>query len=179
MEPSPAHSAARDAPPDTALSDTRVLCLGNELIADDGLGPAAAGRLRARWPGLDVVESGLSGLYLMEYLEGIARLLVIDSIQTGAVPPGTVMVLREEDFDGARGSSPHYVGLFEALALARTLGLPAPDDVWIIAVEAHDLLTLGGPLHPDVAQALDEVTGIVAEMIAGSDTSPRSPEGLL
>ncbi|MGD8331609.1 MAG: hydrogenase maturation protease [Acidobacteriota bacterium] len=174
MGPSPAHSAARNAPPDTALSDTRVLCLGNELIADDGLGPAAAGRLRAIWPeDLDVVESGLSGLYLMEYLEGVARLLVIDSIQTGTVPPGTVLVLREQDFQGARGSSPHYVGLFEALALARTLGLPAPDDVWIIAVEAHDLLTLGAPLHPDVARALDEVTRLVTEIIDGGTASQR------
>jgi len=167
MGPSPAHRPTRNAPPGTALSDTRVLCLGNELIADDGLGPAAAGRLRALWPDdLDVVESGLSGLYLMEFLEGVARLLVIDSIQTGAVPPGTVMVLREQDFRGARGSSPHYVGLFEALALARTLGLPAPEDVWIIAVEAADLVSIGAPLSPTVAAALDEVVAQIHRLIA-------------
>jgi len=137
------------------------------LIADDGLGPAAAGRLRALWPDdLDVVESGLSGLYLMEFLEGVARLLVIDSIQTGAVPPGTVMVLREQDFRGAHGSSPHYVGLFEALALARTLGLPAPEDVWIIAVEAADLVSIGAPLSPTVAAALDEVVAQIHRLIA-------------
>jgi hydrogenase maturation protease len=152
---------------------TRVLCLGNDLIADDAFGPFAAAKINERWGGaVDVVESAVSGFYLMDYFEGISRLVVIDTVLTGVVPPGTVLVLREDDFAAAAGNSPHYVGLFEALALGRGLQMEVPEEVCIIAVEAADLTTMGGPLHPDVERAVDEVMQLVGDMLEPRVVAP-------
>lgn len=161
------------APDHRPQEGTRILCLGNDMFADDAFAIFAAEKIRERWPGrVDVVELAVSGFYLMDYFDGVSRLVVIDTIQTGKVPPGTVLVLREDDFAGPPGSSPHYVGLFEALALARGLEMEVPDEVFIIAVEAADLITMGAPLHPEVEQAVDEVLQVVGDII--SSGSPRS-----
>jgi len=49
----------------------RVLCLGNELLADDAFGFIAAERIKRSFPQLDVVSSSDSGFHLMDYLTDI------------------------------------------------------------------------------------------------------------
>lgn len=148
-----------------ATEGVRVLALGNDLLADDGAGILVAEELRRRFPALDVVVSGESGFRLLDSALGVARLVVVDTVRTGA-PPGTIHVVREEDVDHVPGGSPHYVGLFEALRAGRAMALPVPGDVLIVAVEPADCETLGGPLHPDVEQALPKVADLVAEAVA-------------
>jgi hydrogenase maturation protease len=142
----------------------RVLCLGNELLADDAFGPVVADRLASELPGvLEVVKSSLAGLALLDELTGVSRLVVIDSVQTGNAPPGTLYILHEDELKAGGGPSPHYLGIFETLRLARHLGLPAPEEVTVLAVEAADCATLGGPLHPAVLAAVPKVVQWVAE----------------
>lgn len=173
----------------------RVLCLGNDLIADDALGIVAAqllcrclaagGAARPSGPAFDsaaavqafdhpragvveVVETALTGMYLLEAVVGAARLIVVDTVVTGSAPPGTVEVLGEADFDGApAGGSPHYIGLFEALDLARSLGLDAPDEVLIVAVEAGDFYTVGGGMTAPVEAAVPVVVDRVLALLDG------------
>jgi hydrogenase maturation protease len=173
----------------------RVLCLGNDLIADDALGIAAArslclrlagaGRPRSAGPAFDpaatmrtfdhpragvveVVETALTGMYLLEAVTGASRLIVVDSVVTGSAEPGTVEVLGEEDFaDAPAGGSPHYIGLFEALDLARGLGLDVPDEVVIVAVEAGDFFTVGGGMTAAVGAAVPVVVDRVLALLEG------------
>ena len=140
---------------------TRVLCLGNSLLADDAFGLVVAERLRRLYPDLDVRESSTSGFDLLDYALGASRLLVVDTVQSGAAAPGTVSVFREGDVRTVAGGSAHYVGLFEALRLGRALKLPVPDDIQIIAVEPADCLTLGGEMHPAVRTAVNEVLKMI------------------
>ena len=93
----------------------RVLCLGNTLLADDGFGFVVAEQLRRIRPDLEVCESSTSGFDLLDCALGASRLLVVDTVQSGALAPGTVSVFWEGDLQEAPGPSPHYVGLFEAL----------------------------------------------------------------
>jgi hydrogenase maturation protease len=172
-----------------------VLCLGNDLIADDALGVVVArglcrrltvaGAPRATGPAFDpaasvqafdhpragaveVVETALTGMYLLEAVVGARRLIVIDTVVTGSAPPGTVDVLGEADFDGApAGGSPHYIGLFEALDLARSLSLDAPDEVLIVAVEAGDFYTVGGGMTAPVEAAVPVVVDRVLALLNG------------
>ena len=74
-------------------------------------------------------------------------------------------MVREEDVAGPPGGSPHFIGLFETLALGSALGLRVPAEVTIIAVEAFDCLTLGGPMHPAVAAAIPRVVELVRYLI--------------
>ena len=144
---------------------TRILCLGNELLADDAFGSVAAEDLRSRAPQLDVVFTTDAGFHLIDYLSDIELLVVVDSIQTGKVAPGTVLVFRNTDIVAPSGPSPHYVGLFETLQLGRKLLLPVPGEVIILAVEAVDCLTLGGEMHSEVKSAVGIVTELVSEIM--------------
>jgi len=142
----------------------RILCLGNELLADDAFGLAAAEELRRRFPQMDVVFTTDSGLHLLDNLTEAKFICVIDSIQTGNVLPGTLYVLRSSDMKSVFGPSPHYVGLLETLQLAKELLLNVPKDVIILAVEAADCLTIGGKMHDAVESAVGLVVDLVAEI---------------
>ncbi|MGE5568631.1 MAG: hydrogenase maturation protease [Rhodospirillales bacterium] len=144
----------------------RVLGLGNELLADDAVGILAAREVAARCTSgeVEVIASSESGLYLLEYVTDVARLIVIDSVQTGRAAPGTIHVVREENVLAAPGSTPHGTGLFDTLALARKLGLNVPEEVVILAVETADCLTIGGEMHAGVAAAIPEIVERVIRM---------------
>lgn len=148
-------------------ASARVLCLGNELLADDALGSAVAEQLRRlTLPGVDVVDTSVTGFHLLDHILNVRRLLVIDTILTGTADPGTVFLLREEDVRAVPGSSPHYIGLFEALAVGRKLGLAVPEEVAIIAVEAADCCTVGGRMHPSVGKAIPAVLKQISDFLA-------------
>lgn len=184
-----------------AAGATRVLCLGNELISDDALGVVAARQLAGRLavagtavsPGasfdpaltvwafelprvgpVEVVETALSGMYLLDAVVGASRLIVLDTVVSGAADPGTVLELTESDLAGPRGSSPHYIGLLETLDLARALGMQVPAEVVIVAVEAGDYVTVGGEMTPPVAAAVPVVVDRAMTLIWawGGATSP-------
>jgi hydrogenase maturation protease len=173
---------------------TRVLCLGNELISDDGLGVVVARRLAGRlshvgtavaasssidpaltaWafelPGVgrvEVLETALTGMYLLDAVTGASRLIVLDSVVTGANAPGTMLELSEADLDGPRGGSPHYIGLLETLDLARAFGMQVPDQVVFVAVEAGDYMTVGGAMTPPVEAAIPGVVERAMALIGG------------
>jgi hydrogenase maturation protease len=145
---------------------TRILCLGNSLLADDAFGLVVAARLRQRRPDLQVCESSTSGFDLLDCALGARRLLVIDTVQSGVLAPGTVSIFREGDVRTAPGDSPHYVGLFEALRLGKALKLAVPEEVVIIAVEPADCLTVGGAMHSSVLAAIDEVLQMIDAQVA-------------
>ncbi len=154
------------------MKSVRVLGLGNDLVADDGFGLQAAARLGQRFAGrVDVRSSACSGLDLLEEASGASHLLVMDTLLTGRARPGTVFEVNEGDIEAAPGSSPHYVGLFEALALGRAIGLEVPREVRILAVEPEDAFTIGGAMSAPVRDALDRVVdraaAIVTEWLAG------------
>ncbi len=142
----------------------RILCLGNELLADDAFGPVVAEGLRRAFPHLDVVFTTDSGLDLLEYLTETDLLVVVDTIQTGKVPTGTLYVAGISDIKTPLGPSPHYIGLLEALQVAKELLLKVPDDVIILAVEAADCLTLGGTMHVAVQAAVGLAIDLVREI---------------
>ena len=161
----------------------RILCLGNELLADDAFGLAAAEELRRRFPQMEVVFSTDSGFHLLDNLLETDLIVVIDCIQTTTVPPGTLYILRSSDMKSSFGPSPHYVGLLETLQLARELLLNVPKDVIILAVEAADCLTLGGKMNDGVKSAVGLVADLVAEIAhnwkpAGALPGEDSADGL-
>jgi len=71
-----------------------VLGLGNELLADDGVGLLAVRKLKEEYTGqAEIVECTLSGLALLEYFIGFEKAIVVDAIQTGRFPAGTIRQL--------------------------------------------------------------------------------------
>ena len=152
---------------------TLVLGLGNELIADDAVGLLAVRRLRDQLNGeADVLESSLSGIALVELLVGYDRVILVDAMQTGRTPAGTIHEFAPDDFRAINAPSPHYAGIPEILALARELNLDFPTDISIIAIEAADLSTLGGGLSTPVAEALNELVDRIRALLDAPLSQP-------
>jgi hydrogenase maturation protease len=151
---------------DELEAPVRVLCLGNDLLADDALGGVVAEQIRRQAPDwVDVVFTANTGFSLLDHMLNTRRLVVVDTVLSGRAEPGSVLVISEEDVRSAPGGSPHYIGIFEALALARALQLPAPEDVVIVAVEAADCTTVGGAMTPAVVAAIPAVVQLVGDII--------------
>ncbi|MGA2183046.1 MAG: hydrogenase maturation protease [Bryobacteraceae bacterium] len=141
----------------------RILCLGNDLLGDDAVGVVVAEQLRHLLPeGFDVDTTDDSGLDLLDHIINTTALVVVDAVQTGA-PPGTVHLLDEDDLPVVCGSSPHYVGLNEALRVARALQLPVPEKVVILAIEVGDTLSFGAEMLPAVRAATPAVVEMILE----------------
>lgn len=144
----------------------RILCLGNDILADDCLGLKVAERLKQlELFGVEVVEAATSGFDLLDYTLDTPFLIVVDSVQTNRAEPGTIFELQEGGVMTTHGGSPHYIGLFEALATGRKLGLPVPPRMMILAVEAFDCLTIGGYMHYAVEDAVHAVVSRIQELL--------------
>ena len=135
--------------------ETLILCLGNDILSDDGVGLQVASALESDPPPAAVVRrSGLSGFYLLDDLVGFERAVVVDAIRTGERPPGHVWTFSPEDLQCGAGPSPHTVGLPGVLALGRSSGLDLPRKMMIVAIEVEDMETVGENLTPAVGASV-------------------------
>lgn len=137
-----------------------LLGLGNDIISDDAVGLLVAKAVREKLAPadpVDVVDCCEMGLALLDHIAGHRDLLVVDSVQTGRVPPGHIHEVGESDLKTLPGMSPHFLGVGEILALGRQLGLVMPARVVIFAVEVADAQTLGEQLTPPLQQALPQI----------------------
>jgi hydrogenase maturation protease len=156
-----------ESPATTKSARIRLLGLGNEILADDAFGILAAREVERLLPRqIEVVCSSAAGFNLLDDLLGASRLVVVDTIVTGAASPGTIHVFSADQVSESRGIAPHFLGLFEVLALGRQLHLDVPEEAAIIAVEAEDCATVGGEINPDVRSAITGVLELVKRFIA-------------
>jgi len=137
---------------------TLILGLGNPLLRDDSIGLRVVQELRRMLddsPDLELGEDFWGGLRLMERMIGFDRVIIVDAIQSSS-PPGTIHVLKPGDIPTQRSASAHDVNLPTALEFGRQAGaeLPPEDQIFLIAVEADDVLTFEEGLTPAVQRAL-------------------------
>ena len=136
----------------------KVLGLGNDLLADDGIGHLAVAALEPRLAGrADVEATALHGLALLDLLTGYDAAVVLDAACTGAHPVGTVYEIDPTTLARIESPSPHFAGFPEMLDLADRLELHFPRLLRIIAVEVLDPYTVGGVMTPAVRDALPEL----------------------
>jgi len=156
----------------------RVLGLGNEILADDALGILVAREVKRRFGGAaEVVESSDAGFNLLDQLLDASRLVVVDTILTGASRPGTIHVYLGDRLAPTTGLSPHFIGLFEVLAVARELELRTPREVTIVAVEAADCFTVGGDMQADVAAAIPVVVDWIGRYLENAPCATHGHSG--
>ena len=162
------------------MRPVRVIGLGNTLLTDDGIGVYAAREVRRRLGNqhddVDVVESEVAGLALLELMAGFERVILVDAVSFDGLEPGTVTRIDPQDLrTSLRLRSVHEVDLPTALELGRRLGIPMPRQVMILAVQAQDCLTLGERLTEPASSGCAQVVEIVMEEI-GVANPQRGPE---
>jgi hydrogenase maturation protease len=144
-----------------------ILAIGNVDRGDDGVGPYVLAGLAGRVPQSALFSSDGNVSALLDILERCPELIVIDAAdaRSADLAPGEVRHMDADDpglaAAGLRAST-HAIGIAEAIALARSLGI-LPPRLSIIAIAGNDF-TVGAGLSAPVAKAADRLI----EELAGS-----------
>jgi hydrogenase maturation protease len=146
-----------------------LVCIGNELVADDGVGWAVYKYLReSRLPDcVRLVFLGLGGIDLLEEIAGEELLVVIDGVQLGALP-GTLHLLGWDQLPAtsARPVSGHGIGIREAITVGRKLYPErVPKEIFLLGVEGRCFDQLGTGLSGEVALAVPEAAAAVLALV--------------
>jgi len=147
---------------------TLILGLGNELFGDDGVGIHVVRELKKRGdfkPNIDLIETSVSGLALIDIIADYNRLIIIDTIKKENPEAGNIRVLELDQIRHVPGPSPHYVSFPQIITLGKKLGLHMPELVKIIAVEAKNIYKLGEGLSPEIKNAVPEIINKINELI--------------
>ena len=149
------------------MSETTVhiVGVGNVLMGDDGVGPAAIERLgrRALPRGVRLCDAGLAFSEVLGTLDPRDRLLVIDAVRAGG-QPGDLHVLRVDPLradDDGRPLSLHELSVLPALRLEALAGRVFRD-VTVFGVEPGRV-GWGEGLSAPVAAALDRLLETVLQ----------------
>lgn len=148
--------------------------MGNPILSDDGVGLLIAERLGASElpAGVEVRQSEVAGLRLLELVRGFTRVLIIDALKSPAEDarqPGEVVRYDAKDFTGGhRYGSAHSIGLDTALELGHRLGYEMPEEVTVFAIEAVDVETFGEELSPPVAAAAERVYDLIRQELGAA-----------
>jgi hydrogenase maturation protease len=159
-------------------SSTLVIGLGNPILGDDGVGWTVAEKVKQQvvnnpryqicyrpidskvihyQPLVEVDCAALGGLSLMERMLGYRRVVIVDSMETGQSPAGSVSIFPLSSLPNpmhGHSASAHDTSLKTALETAQAMGLPVPWSVKIVAIEAKNVYDFSEELSPAVAEAV-------------------------
>ena len=142
---------------------TLVIGLGNPILGDDGVGWKVVEKISDQLSVISDQSSieldcvSLGGLSLMERMIGFQRAILVDSMETGQSPAGSVRVYKLEELpnpSAGHSASAHDTSLITALDTAKAMGLPIPESVEIVAIEAKNVYDFSEELSPAVAEAV-------------------------
>lgn len=164
------------------LKPDLILCLGNEVLTDDGFGAVVSRRLLAEGglrQDVEVIFAPVAGFALLDLLADRERVLIVDTIQTGKSAPGTLKFFEMGTLVPANHLiNSHQMSLPTALELGRRMQLAMPATVDVLAVEVEDIETLSEELTPRVADAVQGAieaiqTWTIAELEDQTDGEDR------
>jgi hydrogenase maturation protease len=171
-------------------SSTLVIGLGNPILGDDGVGWKVAEEIRQRlksdpryqfsyrpfgsktilhFSPVEVDCLSLGGLSLMERMLGYRRVVIVDSMETGQSPAGTVKVFplaSLADPMAGHSASIHDASLLTALRTAEAMGMSIPKSVEIVAIEAENVYDFTEELSPAVAEAVPLATQAIMDLLS-------------
>lgn len=145
---------------------TRILvaAVGNVLRRDDGFGAAVAAALPALPDGVEVVETGIGGVALLqELMTGCDGLVLVDAVDRGD-EPGAVFVLEPEVAEPEHVADVHLANPHRVLSLALGLGV-LPTRVALVGCQPADVDELETGLSPAVQRAVPLAVRKIEEIV--------------
>ena len=138
---------------------TLVMGLGNELLADEGVGVHAVRRLhQAQLPAKVVIlEVGTAILNVVSELKFAERIIVIDAMKGGGLPGTVYKVALEACRKNMQIASLHGFDIFRVLALAGRTSVPS---VTVFGVEPKQIdwsMTLSSVVDESLPALLEAV----------------------
>ena len=132
-----------------------VLCLGNPLAGDDGVGIRVGEWLIEHYlfpEGVDVIDAGVMGMALLPHFADHDLVLTVDAVEGTGTSPGTVLRFQPDDvatYQGGAGA--HDMRFSDVLQAAVLLGHQVQGTCVGVQVAS---LEPGGPLAPEVEAAV-------------------------
>ena len=141
-----------------------IMGIGNYLMGDEGVGVHVAQRLANETlpEGVDVLDGGTGGFFLMEYFENYPVVILIDATLDDR-PTGTIRVI-EPRFaaDFPRAMSTHDIGLRDLVEGLAILGkMPK---IYLFAVSIEMIQSQQIELSPELERVMPELLEQVKNM---------------
>lgn len=144
---------------------TIIICIGNELIADDAVGFEIYHRLAGCNARLEFC--GVGGIDMLPLLNGESDLIVVDSVQFGAAP-GTIHVIPWDTLPGSTSAlSAHGLGLRETIEIGRIL-YPGeiPERITLVGIEGRCFNRTREYMTREVQDAIGTAVSTIEELAA-------------
>jgi len=149
----------------------RVIGVGNDLRGDDAAGLLVARKVAELQPDHEVHESSGDPALLMERLEGNAKTVLVDAVDSGGAP-GEIHRLEAHaaplptDYFHC---STHAFGIAEAIELARNLDR-LPPEVVVYGIEGRNFQA-GQTMSPEVEAA---IATVAQRILREAETGPST-----
>lgn len=145
----------------------RILGLGNLMRTDDAAGMLAVRRLTEDGRlshEIEVIEGGTLGLDLLHAVYGVSHLLVLDAVDTGAVPGTVAKFVGQELSDLPTSKSVHLLGLSDLINVLRLMEA-LPMDIVLLGVQPEST-DWGTTLTPAVEASQRDLVEIALAQIS-------------
>jgi len=145
---------------------TLIMGIGNSLLGDDGIGVHIARRLSrlVKDESVDIVDTNMGGLNLLDFILGYDKLVIIDAIITDQDQVGEINRLGQEKIGEPvyTATSPHHFNLPATIEIGRRL-FPdeMPKEVVIYAVGTQDVAQITEEITDEVKKAIPDVLSLV------------------
>ena len=90
-------------------------------------------------------------------MSGYEKVILIDAIQTGKHPVGTLISFNMKDLKGGSAMSRHHVPLPEAIALGHHIEMDLPSKIQIYAIEVEDVATFSESCTTQVKRSIPDI----------------------
>jgi hydrogenase maturation protease len=141
-----------------------IMGIGNYLMGDEGVGVHVAQRLAKETlpEGIDVLDGGTGGFFLMEYFENYPVVILIDATLDDR-PTGTIRVI-EPRFasDFPRAMSTHDIGLRDLVEGLAILGKMPKIHLFAVSIEMIQSQQI--ELSPELERVMPELLAQVKNM---------------
>ena len=140
-------------------------------MGDDGVGYHIAQRLarEVKDENIDVKDTSIDSLNLLELIAGYDRVIVIDAIMTDDGEIGKIYRLGPENFVKTvhPGSSLHNINLATAVEIGKKfLAEQAPEEVVVFAVNIQEVTEFTEEMTSQVREAIPKTVRLILEELA-------------
>lgn len=158
---------------------TLVLGIGNPILGDDGVGAHVAQELaeEIKDENIEVKDTSVAGLNLLELIVGYDRLIVIDAIMTEDERVGEIYKLEPEDIGEPACStiSAHHLNLANTIKIGKRLLLKdMPKEVTVFAVGTQQVTRVTEEMTEEVREAIPKIVTLVLEKISSTSSGRQS-----
>lgn len=154
---------------------TIIICIGNELVADDAVGFEIFNKLLGIDARLEYCAVG--GIDILPMLQGESELIVVDAVQFGNLP-GTIHVVPWNELPATSTAiSAHGLGLRETIDIGNILYPETmPKQITLVGIEGVCFNRTREYMTKEVQEAIDTAVTTIEELLQrGKNNEQLSP----